>query len=63
MRSFETNPVVITKKVAIGISNAKPKAKKSFNIKSKYLFMSVMTWIESGAEDIKKLRMMGLTMK
>ena len=27
MRSFETNPVVITKKVAIGISNAKPKAK------------------------------------
>ena len=29
MRSFETNPVVITKKVAIGISKAKPKAKKA----------------------------------
>ena len=44
-------------------AKAKPKAKKSFNTKSKYLFISVMTWIESGAEDIKKLRMMGLTMK
>ena len=63
IRSFDTNPVVITRNVAIGISKAKPKAKKSFNTKSKYLFMSVMTWIESGADDIKKLRMIGLTTK
>ena len=63
IRSFDTNPVVITKNVAIGISKAKPKAKKSFNTKSKYLFMSVMTWIESGAEEIKKLKIIGLTTK
>ena len=63
MRSFDINPVVIIKNVAMGISKAKPKAKKSFNTKSKYLFMSVITWIESGAEDMKKLRMIGLTTK
>jgi hypothetical protein len=63
MRSLDTNPVVITRNVAMGISKAKPKAKKSFNTKSKYLFMSVITWIESGAEEIKKLRIIGLTTK
>ena len=56
MRSLDTNPVVITRNVAMGISKAKPKAKKSFNTKSKYLFMSVITWIESGAEEIKKIK-------
>ena len=63
MRSFDTNPVVITRNVAIGISKAKPKAKKSFNTKSKYLFISVITSIEFGAEEIKKLKMIGLTTK
>lgn len=63
MRSLDTKPVVIIKNVAMGISKAKPKAKKSFNTKSKYLFMSVITWIESGAEEIKKLKIIGLTTK
>ena len=43
MLFFDINPVVIIKNVAMGISKAKPKAKKSFNTKSKYLFMSVIT--------------------
>ena len=63
MRSLDTKPVVIIKNVAMGISKAKPKAKKSFNIKSKYLFISVITSIEFGAEEIKKLKMIGLTTK
>ena len=63
MRSLDIKPVVITRNVAMGTSKAKPKAKKSFNTKSKYLFMSVITWIESGAEEIKKLKMIGLTIK
>jgi hypothetical protein len=29
MRSLDTNPVVITRNVAMGISKAKPKAKKA----------------------------------
>ena len=63
MRSFDINPVVIIKNVAMGISKAKPKAKKSFSTKSKYLFMSVITWIESGAVEIKKLKIIGFTTK
>ena len=63
MRSLEISPVVINRKVATGISKAKPKAKNNFKIKSRYLFISVITWMESGAAEIKKLRIIGLTTK
>lgn len=56
-------PVLIIKKVATGISKASPKAKNSFSTKSRYLLMSVITWIESGAAAMKKFKMMGLTTK
>ena len=58
-----TIPPLIKRTVAMGISNAMPKAKTSLNIKLRYWFISVMTWIESGAIPIKNLNIIGHTTK
>ena len=50
-----TISLLIKRTVAMGISNAMPKAKTSLNTKLRYWFISVMTWIESGAIPTKNL--------
>ena len=58
-----TISLLIKRTVAMGISNAMPKAKTSLKIKLKYWLMSVITWMESGAIPIKNLKIIGQTIK
>ena len=49
-------PLHINKNIKTGISKANEKANIMLNTKSKYLLISVITKIPSGAELVKKLK-------
>jgi len=57
--STEEIPVQQSKKISTGISKDIPKAKNIENIKSRYLDISVIRTMPSGADDVKKLKTKG----
>ena len=57
--SSEEIPVQQRRKISTGISKDIPKAKNIENMKSRYLDISVIRTMPSGAEDVKKLKTNG----
>ena len=60
---FLAIPALTIKYVAIGISNAIPNAKINLITKFKYCEISVITTTESGAMPMKKVKIIGQTIK